>query len=132
MKYLLAFALILLFCASPAFADYQLDFKDGKSTVWTSYKEKNKQYCTEKEGLGEFCVQKTDVKKITQVADGTEGSEYSASSVGDASNTVTSTDRDAYWRQQDAQDRQDAKRKRSREQQEKQDKMLTKKNWWGE
>ena len=80
----IVFALMLLYPAmlsQQAHADVLITFKDHTSHVWASYYNKGNECCTMKE-FGEYCVDKTDIASIKEVASGAKGSEYGASAVG--------------------------------------------------
>jgi hypothetical protein len=85
MKEIIVALLTLLICSGVAGADSVLRFKDGSTNVWDNIYVKGKEYCTKKT-IGEFCVQKTDVQSVKEVAGGTEKAIYSAA--------VASTDKD--------------------------------------
>lgn len=128
MKSLMMIALVLL-CAAPAVADVKLDFKDGTSTVWSAYYVRGAQYCTDL-GYGEYCINKTDVKKIAEVSEGTEGSEYSVSALGDEQAAKRREEYGQVLSQGEAQARRDQKAKRDRDMKASEGQIFKKKPAW--
>jgi hypothetical protein len=86
MKKIIVLCFMLL--AQTTQGEVLVRFKDQTSHVWSSYYLKGAEYCTMKT-FGEYCVEKADVVSIKEVPPETEGSEYSVSSVGEASATTT-------------------------------------------
>jgi len=80
-KLSVVFGLTVLALASVALAAVEIQFHDGSSMIWEDYYVKYNSYCTRKAGNIEFCVPKSDVKKIVKAADDAE-SEYGASGGG--------------------------------------------------